>query len=581
MYEYMDSFARFEETKLPDRESFYSNLSEEGISDREYERACSMWEKFQCRTLKDYHDLYLKMDVLLLADCFEEFRRMGMQTYGLDPSWYMTAPGYSWDCCLKISEVQLELITDPEIYLMIEKGIRGGISSINHRYARVNNPYLPPGQYDPTKDKSYLMYLDANSLYGWAMSQSLPTGGFKFLSEEEIEGVNFKDVADDSDTGYILEVDLRYPEKLHSSHNDYPLCPERMSVSKDMLSSYSKSFNRKHIDMEKLVPNLNDKKKYVIHYRNLKQYLSLGMELIKIHRVLTFQQSPFMKKYIDLNTRLRQLAKTEFGKAFFKLMINSVFGKTMENVRERMKCKLICDEIKSQKEMAKPNLKSFKIINEDLVLFSCGQKEILLNKPIYCGFTILENSKVLMYDFHYSIFKPRYGESLKLCFTDTDSLCYYIKTDDLYRDMLEFKDLLDTSNYPRDHFLYSPDNAKVYGKFKDETAGVAPLEFVGLKSKNYSLLVKNDEPSKKTAKGIKKSYVQKHVKHEHYLSTIRNKTITRARFQTINSFNHTIKTIINDKICLSAYDDKRYILDDGITTLAHGHCKLRRSSHFS
>ena len=576
-YEYMDSFSRFEETELPPKEAFYSRLNEHEISDEEYARALEMWVKFECKTMQDYHNAYLLLDTVLLADVFEEFRKLGLSTYGLDPAHYLTAPGYAWDACLKLTGVKLDLITDPELYLAVENGIRGGISTINTRYAKANNPYMESGEYDPTEPHSYIALLDANNLYGHSLASHLPTGNFSFLSPEEWSKIDFSTVPDDSSRGYFVEADIRYPEHLHDRHNSYPLAPEKLLIRPEMLSDYSKSFDRKGPIMEKLVPNLYDKVRYMTHYRNLKLYLELGMEITKIHRVIAFDQSAWMKKYIDLNTELRKKAKTDFEKNFYKLLINSVFGKTLENVRCYRKSKLICNPSSAKKLLCKQNLSGYKMINSDLVLFDTFSEKVLLNKPIYIGFTVLDISKILMYDFHYKVMLPKYGDNLKFLFTDTDSLCYKIITDDLPKDLMDLKDdYLDTSNYPTNHPLFSTKNARVYGYFKNEIAnGDEPIEFVGLKSKNYSLLVsRKNSNTKMTAKGIKRGYVKKNLRHEQYLNTIREKTITRAKFLSINSINHVIKTVINDKICLSAYDDKRYIADDGISTLSYGHYSI-------
>ena len=161
------------------QDNFYSSLNDEGITDEDYQHAQMVWETFNCRNLGNYHDLYLRTDVLLLADVFENFRKTAMTTYGLDPAQYYTLPGYSWDCLLKCTNVSLELITEPDMYLFIEKGLRGGISMVSHRHAQANNPQME--DYNPEQPTSYLLYLDANSLYAWAMSQPMPTGGFQWV----------------------------------------------------------------------------------------------------------------------------------------------------------------------------------------------------------------------------------------------------------------------------------------------------------------------------------------------------------------------------------------------------------------
>ena len=225
-YEYMDSFDRFEETQLPPKENFYSSLTDESISDSDYQHAQEVWTTFNCRTIGDYHDLYLQTDVLLVADVFENFRRTALSTYKLDPAHYYTLPGYSWDCLLKCTNIELEQITEANMYLFIEKGLRGGISMVSHRHAIANNRYMQ--NFDPSQPDSYLMYLDSNNLYGWAMSQPMPVGGFQWVNYTD----QILETPADADHGFILEVDLDYPTSLHVEHNDYPLAPEKMKVTK-------------------------------------------------------------------------------------------------------------------------------------------------------------------------------------------------------------------------------------------------------------------------------------------------------------------------------------------------------------
>src|SRR2546426_4804001 len=263
-YEYMDSPQKFDETNLPPIEAFYSKLTDENISEDDYAHAHEVWREFDIKNMREYHDLYLKTDVLLLADVFENFRSVSLENYGLDPCHYYTAPGLSLSACLKKTKVQLELFTDPDQLLFVEKGIRGGISTIMNRYSRANNKYLP--DFKPEEPSKYILYLDANNLYGYAMSESLPTGEFKFLTERQIDKLNFDNVQDNDDYSYILEVDLDYPEHLHELHNDYPLAPESISVEEEMLSPYCVKLlatlgKKAAPKTKKLIPNLRDKSK--------------------------------------------------------------------------------------------------------------------------------------------------------------------------------------------------------------------------------------------------------------------------------------------------------------------------------
>ena len=251
--------------------------------------------------------------------------------------------------------------------LFIERGMRGGISYIANRYGKANNKYMKT--YDKNSPSKF-MYLDANNLHGYAVSQYLPTGGFRWMTQKQIDRINLAEYTEDSKNGLILEVDLEYPKKLHDLHNDYPPAPEKFKVTKDMLSEYAKNIAKKFKIstglVRKLIPTLKNKEKYVLHYRNLQLYLDLGLKITKVHRVLEFNQSAWLKQYTDFNTQKRTNAKNAFQKDFFKLINNSVYGKTMENLRKRVDVRLITDENKILKMAAKPTFVSCKIFNEIL-----------------------------------------------------------------------------------------------------------------------------------------------------------------------------------------------------------------------
>ena len=571
-YDYMNSFEKFEDSRLPRKEDFFSIMNNEHITEEEYQHAQNVWNEFDLSSMGEYHDLYLKSDILLLADVFENFRKACQQYYQLDPAHYFTTPSLSWDAMLKMTETELELMSDVDMFQFIEKGMRGGISYIANRYGKANNKYME--NYNPKEASKYIMYLDANNLYGWAMSQYLPTGGFEWLTEKEVDLSKYND---ESEKGLILEVDLEYPEELHDLHNDYPLAAEKIKVTEGMLSPYcreiAEKFELKVGMVEKLVPTLFNKERYVLHYRNLQLYMSLGLKLTKIHRALKFNQSPWLKTYIDFNTQKRAKAKNSFEKDFFKLMNNSVFGKTMENLRKRQDIKLVTDEEQLLKWTSKPSFISCKIFNEDLVAVHKTKTTLTLNRPAYVGMCILDLSKTLMYDFHYNYIKSQYGDKARLLFTDTDSLTYEIEADDVYQDFWKDKHLFDNSDYPKDSPFYDNANKKVIGKFKDEAAGIPIVEFVGLRSKMYSYM-KNNEQGSRTAKGIKKNVIKQQLEHDNYKDTLFNKKQMRHEMRLIKSVKHQIGSYVVDKISLSCFDDKRYIHENGVTSYAYGHGEI-------
>ena len=560
-YDYMDNIEKLKDTKPPPQEAFYSKLTGKGINNYNYNHVLNVWKTFKMKTFKEYLEIYNITDVLLLADVFENFRDICLKNYGLDPVYYYTAPGLAWDACLKITGINLELLSDVDKLLMIEKGIRGGISIISNRYGKANNKYMK--DFNIKKPSKYLMYLDANNLYGWAMSQKLPVHSFKWMSNKEIENIfNNQIVQVWKKTPCILEVDLEYPEELHDLHNDYPLCPERVECDKGV---------------KKLIPNLRNKNNYVVHYKTLIQYLNLGMELKKIHRGIKFIECDFLKPYIDKNTNLRTQAKNNFEKDFFKLMNNSVFGKTMENIRNRVNVKLVDTGEQFKKLTAKPNYESRKIFNENLVSVHMKKTSLTMNKPVYLGMSILDLSKSLMFDFHYKYIKPKYGKQAKLLFTDTDSFLYEIQTEDFYKDISgDVKDRFDTSDYPKGHPSGIPTggNKKVLGMFKDEAAGKIIKEFVGLRAKLYSYKMDEGKENKR-CKGIKKAVVEKSITHGDYKTCLETGKEQLRKQNIIRSYEHTLYTEEVNKIALSAADDKRYLLKDSFDTLAWGHHRIK------
>ena len=327
---------------------------------------------------------------------------------------------------LKMTNIKLELMTDIDMFQFIEKGMRGGVSYIANRYGNANNKYMK--EYDEKAPSKYIMYIDANNLYGWATSQYLPTGNFKWMTDKEISKIDLGNYKADGKKGLILEVGLEYPKELHDLHNDYPIAPEKVKVSNDMLSAYCKKIAKKYnisIRLErKLIPTLRDKKEYVLHYRNLQLYLDLHLKIKKVHRVIKIDQSPWLKQYVNFNTKKRKLkhAKNSFEKDFFKLMNNSVFGKTMENLCKRVDVRLVTNEKKLDKLTSKPTYVSSKIFNENLMAVHKIKETLTLNRPACVGICILDLSKTLMYDFHYNYIKKKYNDRAKLLFTDTDSL---------------------------------------------------------------------------------------------------------------------------------------------------------------
>ena len=570
-YDYMDRWENLDDEQLPSREDFFSKLRDEACDEEAYDHAQHVWREFKCKTLKDYMQIYLKGDVLQLADIFQEFRTVCSKNYHLDATHYISAPHLSWDAMMKHTDCHLDLLYDPAMFQLIDSGLRGGVCMISQRYSRANHPAL--GEfYDPNKPLVYLKMFDANNLYGYAMHEPLPKTDYKWLSPEEISFIDWNKQLPDQYYGYIVECDLDYPEALHDEHNDFPLAPERLHVNVEMLSQNQINIRKaysmpKNLQSIKLVPNLMNKTHYLCHYRNLRFYLQHGMILKKIHRVIRFHQDKWLAPYIETNQNLRAHAANEFEKDFFKLMNNSVYGKTLENQKKRTDIKLVTSDEKRREHTQKSTCVGFRIFEENLAAVELQKVQILIDKPPTVGFTVVEIAKLHMYWFLYDYLKPVFGDRVQMLFTDTDSFLLEFRDQNPDDELFMAKDLFDYSGYPQQSKYYDNTNNKVIGKFKDESNGVPIKEFVGIRVKMYSyeLVTENGTVIEKhRAKGIQ-SAASKKLRHKDYLAQLNTPHENFLQNRRIGSKLHKLYSIEINKRGLCAYDDKRFLLEDGMS----------------
>ena len=333
-------------------------------------------------------------------------------------------------------------------------------------------------------------------------------------------------------------------------HSDLPFLPKRIKIDK----------------CKKLVCDLHNKKKYVVHIKSLKQALNHGLKLKKVHRIIEFNQKAWLKPYIDMNTELRKLAKDGFEKDLFKLMNNAVFGKTMENIRKHRDIKLVTTDKKRKKLVSEPNYHTMNYILEDLSIIEMNKTKVKMNKPIYLGLSILDISKIFMYEFCYDYMKPKYNDNVKLCCMDTDSFVMNIKTKDFYEDISSDVDKrFDTSNYEVNRPLPTGKNKKVIGLMKDELGGKIITEFVTLRPKTYSYLTDDGKEAKK-AKGTKKCVIKRMIKFDDYTNCLLTDKVLLKSQQRFISKKHDVYTEDINKIALSNDDDKRIVSSDKITS---------------
>ena len=422
--------------------------------------------------------------------------------------------------------------------------------------------------YDENEESSYIQYLDTNNLYGWAMSQKLPVNCFKWLEDtSEINQGFIKNYDENNNKGYIPEVDVKYPIKLHDLHNDLPLLPKRMKIDK----------------CKKLVCNLRNKKNFVVHIKSLKQVLNHGLKLKKIYRIIEFNQEAWLKPYIDMNTELRKVVGNDFEKGFYKLMNKAVFGKAMENVRKHRDIKLVTTNKKRSKLVSEPNYHTMNCISENLSIIEMYKTRVKMNKPIYLGLSMLDISKIIMYEFWHDYIKPKYGNDVKLCYIYTDSFAMNIKTENFYKDIANDVDKrFDTSNYEVNRPLPTGKNKKVIGLMKDELGGKIITEFITLRPKSYTYLTDDGKGDKK-ATGTKKCVIKRMIKFDDYKRCLLNGEVilkSQQRFRSkghdvytenFRSKGHDVCTENINKIALRYNDDKRLIASDKITSYPYGY----------
>ena len=548
-YEYFNP-TNFDSKLHLKRKDFWSTLKQNYPKQNEIDRTFEIIKKYNLKSGRELTLMYNLLDVLLLADIFENFIKKCLEYYKINPLYSYSAPGFTWKAFFKFSNTRIDYIKDHKLLLVLENNIRGGISGVmGDRYVK-------------SDDSTKILYIDANNLYGWAMSQFLPIGNFQEIEikDNQINLLNcIINTPDNSDVGYFLLLDLEYPAEIKLQTENFPLCPYKTKADPDHFSDYMNSNKQSdYRPVEKLVCDQTNKYNYFVHYRLLKFYIGQGMKVIKVHSVWKFNQAPIIRQYIEFNTNQRKIAKTEFEKNLFKLLNNSLYGKFIENVRNHVNVDPIAKSdyesiIKRQSKLSFDGLlQSYNTFN----VYKFKKSKITFKKPIYLGFSILELSKLLMYQFYYDKLKMYFNNNIMLCYMDTDSFVLKIKTNDIEKDLEHFKQHFDFSDMPKEHKLYSSENKKVIGKFKIETSPYLVIdEFCCLRSKSYTFSCNDKIVSKQ--KGV-----QKLDSLEEYKNCLFNNQTTNQTNYLIRSNNHSIKVIEQNKLALNSFDDKRLYINN-------------------
>lgn len=566
-YDYMDSFEKYNETCLPSKDKFYNSLNNQEISDEEYLYAQQVFRGFECKNLGDFSNTYMIQDTVILSEIFEAFRKMCLCYYGLDPCHFYSLPGFTYTAALKFTRVECDLIRDPNMFLMIESGIRGGLSMVSHRHAIANNKLMK--NFNPHQPSSFIAYFDVCNLYGYALKSFLPQKDFQFDIVENFNDEKIKLLDDEGDDGYIFQVDLEYPRHLHRAHDAFPLIIDHLTITPDLLSPYNWSiyekFEEKPLARDiKLCPNFRKKEYYVVHYRLLKYFLEMGIVCSKIHHVIKFKQARFLESYINFNSIKRMESKTNFERDLFKLIVNSLYGKTIESLRGRINVEIVNSKRELDFRVKKPLFKCAKILGENSALVVRDKNKIIQNRAQYIGFVILDIAKLHMLKWHYGTMSTL-GVDYKLLYTDTDSLIYQIFTDNLFEQLKHIGDQCDFSNFPTDHILYNQNNASVPGKMKLEYATSLIREFVGLRAKLYSIEFDNNTQIRRV-KGVRKIAVQLKLHHDDFVKVLNDKIKKFIEFKLFKRSFDRVYTVSQRKLALSCSDNKRYIHDNGISS---------------
>ena len=451
---------------------------------------------------------------------------------------------------MKYTGKNLQTLQDKDTILILENNVRGGISSVmGDRYVQ-------------SDDNKKILYIDANNLYGHSMSEPLPYDEIKFDRDIKLEDI--LNTPDDSDIGYFVEVDLKYSDNIKEKTRNFPFAPVKKKINPDKFGNYMKEFKpNAYIQTKKLICDW-DKKNYLLHYRMLKFYLRHGMIVDKVHNVMSFKQSRWLKKYINFNTQKKNQAVNDFEKDFYKLLNNAFYGKTMENVRNRLKINFIKkgNYRKIIEYQSKLTFNGIHKSYENCDSYTIKQNEVLLDKPFYLGFTVLELSKLLLYETYYDRLQPHFGqENVQLHYMDTDSFVLSVNTKDIIKDLKNLEYLFDFSNLDKNHELFSNKHKRIIGFFKIETPMKIWIdEFVCLRSKMYAFKCGDD--SKNKLKGISKPQ-SKNIKFEEYKKCLDGEEYQREyNNYIIKSINHEMVLQEVKKSTLSIFDDKRCYINN-------------------
>ena len=574
-------------TKILD--AFFSKLTQSGISEEDYMHGQSMFTKFECKNMLEYLEIYCLLDCLLLADVMNHYRDSTFDEFGLDPFHYISAPQISFDIFLKTTGVSIDMISCREQLNMVEQALRGGVSYVDTRYCNLGDDF------SPSESNEWLLYLDSNNLYGAAMLGNLPVGDYQWVSNKEIQKIDWKKQKEKQERGYIIEVDLSIPPDLHDYFKSFPIPCEKFSptvgelsqIAREMYSSVYEvgekgMFSERSTGKEKLTGTLLPKKKYVIHYMHLKLLLELGIQLDYVHRCLSFKQSDFLRDYVLTMTSKRMSAKSKSVANHYKLAVNSIYGKLIQCIRNYKTCTFLLNSRLMARYVSDNRFEQFKIIGENCVVFYRKQRRVTMNKAYLCGFSVLEKSKAYVEHTYYNKFVPLFGQdNISVIMSDTDSFLLHGRNCTLNDALKKLEPIMDYSNFPKSHPLFDDSRKLVPGYWKSEVTNGDIVEVVALKSKCYNFRVKPNAYSdlakfhqpRPKCKGISSNFVD-NLSMEMYRNCVKEKKTYHTCTFHIRSRNFNVSTIESRKMALNSYCNKRYILRCSIHSVPYGYKDL-------
>ena len=561
---------------LPPKNAFYNTLSKQHITDEDFDHAHNVWAKFECKNMGDYLKIYLAIDVLSLAQLFEDYRVMEFRQFAVDPSYFFSLPHFSWNTMLKYTGVKFQLIRDVEIYNFFRMSIRGGLTFITTRYAKANLPDMH--DFSPENPRLEITYFDARGLYSHCLRRPLPHSDFKWLTSEEIKKFSLEDICKIEGEGFVLEVDVSFPKELHDYFRDYPPLAEHITCKPDQWTEHQKNLAAtsgqgiKNISMtKKLISHLGERKNYVVHAQHLLTCKKLGVKIEKIHRILTFKQSSWVRSYIDVIAEKRKNARSVFESNNLKLQANSIYGYLLQDTSKRQNNRFVTKNSEMLKLSRKPTFKYVDIYSKHLASVSVRPQNITAMSAIAAGFCVLEYSKRHMLMFWYNFLKRVYPNDgdIKLLMTDTDSFIVATRNqEEVIKMMNRHSRYFDMSECPKPY--HSTTNAKRTGTFKDELGGNQQiLAFYGLRAKSYCLKFKNYDQKKQ--KGLPQCVVRDigSINYHKALFNTHKESIIKHKYQSLRSLKQQLYTVSEEKRGLSCFDDKRIILNNNIDTVPY------------